>query len=121
MPPNGNLRVAQGRLKETREPVSGLLALRGTDPGLLLSFAGLAYREGRFDEANGYVAQIHTDPVDAPARRGLAERLDRLAEFDEAAGRPTQAEERRRRALPLRQIPTPPAPLTTDTPLLPVS
>lgn len=116
----GNLRLAQGRLKEAREALSGLLALRGTDPGLLLSFAGLAYREGRFDEANGYVAQIHTDPVDAPARRGLAERLDRLAEFDEAAGRPTQAEERRRRALALSQKPTPLAPLPDDTLLLQV-
>jgi tetratricopeptide (TPR) repeat protein len=109
-----DLRLAQGRRKEARDMLSGVLALRGTEPGALLTFAEIAYGEGRFDEAIAYVAQIQTNPVDAATRRRLAETLDRLAEVDEDAGRQVEAEERRRRALAL-QKPQPPPPVPDDT------
>jgi tetratricopeptide (TPR) repeat protein len=109
----GNLRLAQGRLQEAREVVSGVLALRGADSSALLSLTEIAYGEGLFDEAIAYVAQIRTDPVDSRTRRRLAETLERMADFDDGAGRPAEAHERRRRALAL-QKPPPPAPLPDD-------
>ena len=110
----GRLRLAQGRRKEARDALNGVLALRGAEPGALLAFAELAYGEGRFDEAKAYVAQIQTDPVDALTRRRLAETLERLAEFDEAAGRQVEADERSRRALALSRKPTPAVTLHDD-------
>lgn len=111
----GNLRLAQGRLKEARDALDEVLILRGADGGVLCSLAQIAYREGRLDEAIAHVAQIRTDPFDAPSRRRLADTLDRLADVDEYAGRRAEAEERRRRALALSQKPQPPAPLPDDT------
>src|ERR1700716_162220 len=103
----GDLRLAQGRVQEALELVSGVVALRGAKSGALLSMTEIAYRERRFDEANAYLVQIRTDPVDARTRRRLAEALERMADFDDAAGRPAEAEERRRRALALQKPPTP--------------
>jgi tetratricopeptide (TPR) repeat protein len=111
----GDLRLAQGRLKEARDALEGVLVLRGADAGTLCSLAAIAYREGHLDEANAHLAQIRTDPLDVPARRRLAETLERLANVDEAAGRSAEAEERRRRALALRQKPPQPAPLPDDS------
>lgn len=111
----GNLRLAQGRLKEARDALNGVLVLRGADGGTLSSLAQIAYREGRLDEAIAYVAQIRTDPFDAPSRRRLADTLDRLADVDEYAGRQADAEERRRRVLGLSQKPPPPTPLPDDS------
>lgn len=110
----GELRLAQGRLNEARDALEGTLVLRGADGGTLSSLSQIAYREGRLDEAIAYVAQIRTDPPDAPARRRLADTLDRLAEVDEYAGRPAEAEQRRRRALALSQKPPLTAPLLDD-------
>ena len=110
----GNLRLAQGRLKEAREVFNGVLVLRGGDPGALCSLAEIAYREGRLEEASAYVGQIRTNPPDAPSRRRLAETLERLATVDEAASRIAEAEERRRRVLALNQKPPRP-PLPDDS------
>lgn len=113
----GNVRIAQGRLQEARDVFSGLLVLRGSDPGALHSLAEIAVREGRPQEASTYLARIGMDPLDPSSRRRLAETLDQLAAVDEAAGRPAEAEARRRRVLALNEKPPPPAPLSDD-PLL---
>jgi tetratricopeptide (TPR) repeat protein len=113
----GNVRLAQGRLQEARDVFNGLLVLRGSDPGALHSLAEVAIREGLPEEASAYLARIGTDPLDASSRRRLAETLDQLAAVDEVAGRPVEAEARRRRVLTLNEKPLPQVPLPDD-PLL---
>lgn len=98
----GDLRLAQGRLKEARADFTEVLALRGSDPRTLLCLAETAYKEGAPGQAIAYLNLIEKPPSPAQWRRRLAETLENLAELDDRAGHSEAAQKRRAEATKLR-------------------
>jgi tetratricopeptide (TPR) repeat protein len=98
----GALRLAQGRLAEARADFAQVLTLRGDDPRTLLCLAQLAQKEGKLEDAIGYLDRIQVDPKEALWRRRLAEMLEGLAESAHGVGRTEAAEELRAHANTLR-------------------
>jgi tetratricopeptide (TPR) repeat protein len=113
----GDLRLAQGRLKEARADLTKVLTLRGPDPRTLLCLAETSYKEGSAEDAIAYLNRIESPPPEPEWRRRLADMLERLAELDEGAGHAEAAQNRRIQANALRaEVPRPPE--TSDDPLL---
>src|SRR5207249_5469475 len=113
----GDLRLAQGRLKEARADLTKVLTLRGPDPRTLLFLAEAAYKEGSSEDAIGYLNRIKTPPSEPEWRRRLADTLESLAELDERAGHAEAAQKRRAEANTLRaEVPHPHE--ASDDPLL---
>jgi len=113
----GDLRLAQGRLKEARADLTKVLTLRGPDPRTLLCLAEAAYKEGSSEDAIGYLNRIKTPPPEPEWRRRLADTLESLAELDERAGHAEAAQKRRAEANTLRaEVPHPHE--ASDDPLL---
>ena len=113
----GDLRLAQGRLKEARVDLTKVLTLRGPDPRTLLCLAETAYKEGSFEDAIGYLNRMETPPREVQWRRRLANTLQNLAELDDRAGHPEAAQKRRAEADKLRaEVPQPVG--ANDEPLL---
>jgi tetratricopeptide (TPR) repeat protein len=113
----GDLRLAQGRLKEARADLTKVLTLRGPDPRTLLCLAETAYMEGSVEDAIAYLNRIETPPTEAQWRRTLADTLENLAELDERAGHHEAAQKRRAEANTLRAEVQQPNP-ASDDPLL---
>ena len=104
----GDLRLAQGRLKEARVDLTKVLTLRGPDPRTLLCLAETAYKEGSFEDAIGYLNRMETPPREVQWRRRLANTLQKLAELDDLGGHPEAAQKRRAEADKLRaEVPQP--------------
>src|SRR5437773_9288782 len=68
----GDLRLAQGRLKEARVDLTKVLTLRGPDPRTLLCLAETAHKEGSFEDASAYLNRMETPRREADCRRTLA-------------------------------------------------
>lgn len=112
----GDLRLAQGLLKDARADFVQVLKLRGPDPRTLICLAETAYREGSSEDAIGYLDRIETPPTDAYWRRRLADTLANVAQLDDRAGHPEAAEKRRAEANKLRaEVQSPAEP--SDDPL----
>jgi tetratricopeptide (TPR) repeat protein len=112
----GDLRLAQGLLKEARADFVQVLTLRGPDPRTLICLAETAYKEGLSEDAIGYLDRIETPPTDAYWRRRLADTLANLAQLDDRAGHTEAAEKRRAEANKLRaEVQSPAEP--SDDPL----
>jgi tetratricopeptide (TPR) repeat protein len=97
----GALRLAQSRLAEARADFTQVLTLRGDDPRTLLCLAQLAQKEGKLEDAIGYVDRIQVAPKEALWRRRLAEMLEGLAASKQGAGAEA-AERLRAQAIALR-------------------
>ena len=98
----GDLRLAQGRLKEARADFTEVLACRGPDPRTLLCLAQTAYKEGSPEQAIAFLNLIGIPPSQPQWRRRLAETLENLAKLDDRAGRSEAAQKRLAEATKLR-------------------
>jgi tetratricopeptide (TPR) repeat protein len=104
----GDLRLAQGRLKEAYADFTQVLSLRGPDPRTLLCLAETSCREGSSEEATAYLNRIETPPKDPYWRRRQADTMENLAELDDRTGHSEAAGKRRVEANKLRmEVPRP--------------